>query len=81
MPSRVPLAVAKEAAVTACPKASAGLTWPGDWTLISDQNVTEMLEIVERAYVIDDGRMIFDGDPDAMTHDPQVIAHYLGTHD
>ena len=46
--------------------------------LISDQNVPEMLQLIERAYVIDEGRIIFEGSPEAMMHDPQVIAHYLG---
>lgn len=53
----------------------------GIGVLITDQNVPEMLDIVDRAYVIDNGRVIFEGEPDAMVSDPEVIAHYLGPDD
>ncbi len=46
--------------------------------LVTDQNVPEMLEVIERAYVIDEGRVIFEGSPAQMIADPQVVAHYLG---
>lgn len=49
--------------------------------LITDQNVPEMMDLIDRAYVIDRGKIIFDGSPDAMVHDPDVIAHYLGEED
>lgn len=49
--------------------------------LISDQNVPEMMDLIDRAYVIDRGTIIFDGSPEAMVHDPDVIAHYLGEED
>ena len=46
--------------------------------LVTDQNVREMLEVIERAYVIDEGKVIFEGSPQAMIADSQVVAHYLG---
>ncbi len=49
--------------------------------LVTDQNVPEMLELIERAYVIDEGSVIFEGVPEAMIEDPGVLAHYLGKHD
>ena len=49
--------------------------------LLTDQNVPEMLEVIDRAYVIDKGSLIFSGAPDAMLHDPAVIDLYLGHED
>ncbi len=47
--------------------------------LITDQNVPEMLDLIDRAYVIDRGRMVFEGSPDEMLHDPTVLRTYLGS--
>lgn len=49
--------------------------------LATDQNVPEMLDVIDRAYVIDSGSNIFEGSPDAMMRDPAVITHYLGSED
>ena len=38
----------------------------------------EMLSLIERAYVMDEGRVIFSGTPDEMMRAPLVIEHYLG---
>jgi lipopolysaccharide export system ATP-binding protein len=46
--------------------------------LVTDQNVPEMLDVIERAYVMSEGRIIYSGDPRAMLHDPEVIKRYLG---
>jgi lipopolysaccharide export system ATP-binding protein len=46
--------------------------------LLTDQNVPEMLELIDRACVIDQGRLVFEGSPDEMLHDPSVIQNYLG---
>lgn len=46
--------------------------------LITDHNVREMVELVDRAYVIYDGRMLFEGTPEALLVDPQVRHLYLG---
>ena len=50
----------------------------GIGVLLTDQNVPEMLEIIDRAYVIDKGSLIFSGTPDAMLQDSLVIERYLG---
>jgi lipopolysaccharide export system ATP-binding protein len=49
--------------------------------LLTDQNVPEMLDIIDRAYVIHEGEVIFDGEPHAMMHDQSVIDRYLGDED
>ena len=46
--------------------------------LLTDQNVPEMLDVIDRAYVMAEGRVIFSGDPQEMLHNPDVIARYLG---
>jgi len=46
--------------------------------LMSDQNVHETVEIIDRAYVIDHGRLIFDGTPQDMVTDRTVREYYLG---
>ena len=46
--------------------------------LLTDQNVPEMIQLIDRAYVIDLGRVVFEGTPDEMLHDPSVIRAYLG---
>lgn len=46
--------------------------------LLTDQNVDVMMELIDRACVIDDGKPIFEGSPREMLHNPVVIEHYLG---
>ncbi|OAN53635.1 LPS export ABC transporter ATP-binding protein [Sphingobium sp. TCM1] len=46
--------------------------------LITDHNVHEMLELIDRAYVIHEGRVLFEGAPDSMLHNPAVRRLYLG---
>ncbi|MXO57274.1 LPS export ABC transporter ATP-binding protein [Altererythrobacter gangjinensis] len=46
--------------------------------LVTDQNVAVMMELIDRACVIDEGTPIFEGSPQEMLHSPMVIEHYLG---
>ncbi len=46
--------------------------------LMSDQNVHETVEIIDRAYVIHFGTLIFEGKPSDMMHDEAVREFYLG---
>ncbi|MGQ7829389.1 LPS export ABC transporter ATP-binding protein [Altererythrobacter sp. Z27] len=46
--------------------------------LLTDQNVPEMLDVIDRAYVMAEGRVIFSGDPQEMLQNPDVISRYLG---
>jgi lipopolysaccharide export system ATP-binding protein len=48
--------------------------------LITDHNVRETLDICDRAYIINAGRVIASGEPAALLQDPQVRAVYLGEH-
>ena len=46
--------------------------------LITDHNVRETLEITDRAYLIYDGRILFQGTSEELAQDPQVKKVYLG---
>jgi len=46
--------------------------------LITDHNVRETLEIVDRACIIYDGQVLFAGTPEALVADPNVRRLYLG---
>ncbi len=50
----------------------------GIGVLITDHNVRETLEIVDRASIIYDGEVLFEGDPDAVRADKDVRRVYLG---
>ena len=46
--------------------------------LITDHNVRETLEIVDRAYILFDGSVIMSGDPSQVKSDKRVRDVYLG---
>lgn len=46
--------------------------------LITDQNVREMVDILDRVYVLHEGRIVFNGTPAAMLEDKVVRHLYLG---
>ncbi len=50
----------------------------GIGVLITDHNVRETLDIVDRGYIIYDGRVLFDGSPDDLVKDENVRRLYLG---
>jgi lipopolysaccharide export system ATP-binding protein len=50
----------------------------GIGVLITDHNVRETLPIIERAYLIYDGRILVDGSSDKLLNDPEARRLYLG---
>lgn len=50
----------------------------GIGVLITDHNVRETLDIIDRAYIIYDGKVLFEGDAEAVMKDPDVRRVYLG---
>jgi len=46
--------------------------------LITDHNVRETLGICDRAYILNEGRVIAEGDPAAILANQQVREVYLG---
>ena len=50
----------------------------GIGVLITDPNVRETLDIVDRACIIYDGQVLFEGTPQALVADEQVRRLYLG---
>lgn len=47
-------------------------------TLITDHNVRETLDIVDRAYILHDGKVLMSGTADEVVHDENVRRVYLG---
>ncbi len=46
--------------------------------LITDHNVRETLNITDRAYIINDGKIMREGSPEQLTNDDEVRKVYLG---
>ena len=46
--------------------------------LITDHNVRETLSIVDRAYLIHQGRVLVSGTPSEIVNNPESRRHYLG---
>jgi len=46
--------------------------------LITDHNVRETLDICERAYIVNEGKIICEGTPQTILHNKEVRAVYLG---
>jgi lipopolysaccharide export system ATP-binding protein len=54
------------------------LTDRGIGVLITDHNVRETLELIDRAYIIYDGGVLMEGTPDEIVNNPDVRRLYLG---
>jgi len=52
----------------------------GIGVLITDHNVRETLGICDRAYIISEGKVLTDGNPEDIISDPAVRRVYLGEH-
>lgn len=50
----------------------------GIGVLITDHNVRDCLEIVDRAYILHDGKVLMEGTPDQIVADEEVRKVYLG---
>jgi lipopolysaccharide export system ATP-binding protein len=50
----------------------------GIGVLITDHNVRETLSVVDRAYILNEGRIFRDGTPGELGRDPEVRRVYLG---
>jgi lipopolysaccharide export system ATP-binding protein len=50
----------------------------GIGVLITDHNVRETLEVVDRAYILHDGRVLMEGTPDEIVANQRVRQVYLG---
>jgi lipopolysaccharide export system ATP-binding protein len=46
--------------------------------LITDHNVRETLKLVDRAYLIHEGEVVYEGSADQLVHDPRAREIYLG---
>jgi lipopolysaccharide export system ATP-binding protein len=54
------------------------LTGLGIGVLVTDHNVRETLGLIDRAYIIHSGEVLFEGRPDEVVESPEVRRLYLG---
>ena len=54
------------------------LTARGIGVLITDHNVRETLELIDRALIIHEGRVLMEGAPEEIVASPEVRRFYLG---
>jgi lipopolysaccharide export system ATP-binding protein len=54
------------------------LTARGIGVLITDHNVRETLELIDRAYIIHSGEVLYEGRPNDIVASPEVRRLYLG---
>jgi len=52
----------------------------GTTILIVEQNVLQTLEIADRAYVLENGKITLEGPGKALLHNPHMRQAYLGLH-
>jgi lipopolysaccharide export system ATP-binding protein len=50
----------------------------GIGVLITDHNVRETLDVIDRAYILHDGMLLMEGPPDEVVRHPDVRRFYLG---
>ena len=55
-----------------------GLKEKGIGVLITDHNVRETLSITDRSYLLYDGKVLFSGNSDEISNDPEARRLYLG---
>ena len=56
------------------------LSTSGIGVLITDHNVRETLNVTDRAYIINSGKVFRAGRPIDLSNDPEVRRVYLGDH-
>jgi len=56
----------------------ADLSAAGIGVLVTDHNVPQVLAVTNRAYIINDGKILYAGTPAALAADPEVRRVYLG---
>jgi lipopolysaccharide export system ATP-binding protein len=59
-------------------KLVSAITRFGIGVLVTDHNVRETLALVDRAYIIEGGRVMIQGTPSTIADDPDVRRSYLG---
>jgi len=55
-----------------------GINEQGTTVLLAEQNAFAALKIAHRAYVIENGRLVMEGDKDAMLGNEEIRKAYIG---
>lgn len=53
----------------------------GTTLLLVEQNASQALNLADRGYVLETGRLVMDGEASALLADPRIRAAYLGEHE
>jgi lipopolysaccharide export system ATP-binding protein len=56
------------------------LTSRGIGVLVTDHNVRETLDFIDRALIIHEGHVLTEGTPNEIVNNEDVRRHYLGDH-
>jgi len=64
--------------ITDIQKIVLGLKAKGMSILLTDHNVRDTLKVTDRAYIIDQGRIVAHGSPEEIVEHPEVIQRFLG---
>ena len=73
-----PFAAIDPIAVSELQRIVGGLRERGLGVLVTDHSVRETLRVTDRAYIIEEGRILFEGTPAELVHSPEVRRAYLG---
>ena len=46
--------------------------------IVIDKNIGHLLRLADRHYVIEKGRVVWQGDSEALKHQPEIVRQYLG---
>lgn len=73
-----PFAAIDPIAVSELQRIVGGLRDRGLGVLVTDHSVRETLRVTDRAYIIEEGRILFEGTPAELVRSPEVRRAYLG---
>ena len=73
-----PFAAIDPIAVSEVQRIVARLRDRGLGVLVTDHSIRETLQVTDRAYIIENGRILFEGPPDDLVRNPEVRRAYLG---
>lgn len=73
-----PFAAIDPIAVSEVQRIVARLRDRGLGVLVTDHSVRETLQVTDRAYIIENGRILFEGPPEELVRNPEVRRTYLG---
>lgn len=59
-------------------KTCRGLAEEGRTIIIVEQNVSAALSLAHRCYILNNGHMVYEGTPQSLREEPEIMSRYLG---